>query len=61
MGINLKPRGQSAPQKPPKGHFFFANQTFKRVAWWRNSRMRKLYFYVVILVLTNTANGFDGS
>jgi hypothetical protein len=22
--------------------------------------MRTLYFYIVILILTNTANGFDG-
>lgn len=66
------------PERPPKGHFFFAGRTFPRVKWWKNGRLRKLYLYVysgtlklsaadnpnsyiVILVLTNTANGFDGS
>lgn len=59
--MKFQPREQIKPERPPKGHFFFANQTFPRVKWWRNARLRQLYFYVVILVLTNTANGFDGS
>lgn len=49
------------PEKPRKGHFFFAGQEFARVPWWKRSNMRLLYFYVVLLILTNTANGFDGS
>jgi MFS family permease len=63
MAWNLKPRTGTTivPQKPKKGHFFFANQEFARVKWWKNARLRKLYFYIIILVLTNTANGFDGS
>ena len=49
------------PVKPPKGHFFFAGRVFERVPWWKRQNLRKLYIYIVILILTNTANGFDGS
>ncbi|OAL00064.1 general substrate transporter [Phaeosphaeriaceae sp. SRC1lsM3a] len=49
------------PVKPPKGHFFFAGRAFERVKWWKLPQLRKLYAYIVILILTNTANGFDGS
>jgi MFS family permease len=49
------------PVKPPKGHFYFAGQTFPRVPWWRLKNLRRLYVFIVILILTNTANGFDGS
>jgi MFS family permease len=49
------------PVRPPKGHFFFAGRTFPRIAWWRNRNLRTLYIYITILILTNTANGFDGS
>jgi MFS family permease len=49
------------PVKPPKGHFFFAGRAFERVEWWKRPNLRKLYAYIVILILTNTANGFDGS
>ncbi|KAF1945318.1 general substrate transporter [Clathrospora elynae] len=49
------------PVKPPKGHFFFAGRVFERVAWWKRPNLRKLYLYIIILILTNTANGFDGS
>lgn len=48
-------------QKPPKGKFFFANRTWDRVKWYQNARLRKLYFYCIILILNNVANGFDGS
>jgi hypothetical protein len=48
------------PVKPPKGHFFFAGRAFERVPWWKRPNLRKLYVYIVILILTNTANGFDG-
>lgn len=48
-------------QKPPKGHFFFAGRTFERVKWWKRPNLRKLYFYCVILIFVNIANGFDGS
>jgi hypothetical protein len=48
------------PVKPPKGHFFFAGRAFERVKWWKQPQLRKLYAYIVILILTNTANGFDG-
>lgn len=48
------------PVKPPKGHFFFAGRAFERVKWWKLPQLRKLYAYIVILILTNTANGFDG-
>ncbi|KAL1641717.1 hypothetical protein SLS61_009991 [Didymella pomorum] len=49
------------PVKPPKGHFFFAGRAYERVKWWKMPKLRLLYFYIVILILTNTANGFDGS
>lgn len=49
------------PQKPPKGHFFFAGRTFPRVQWWRLKHLRTLYIYIIVLIMTNTANGFDGS
>lgn len=49
------------PVRPPKGHFFFAGRTFARVPIWKNSKLRTLYIYIVVLILNNTANGFDGS
>jgi MFS family permease len=49
------------PVKPPKGHFFFAGRAFERVKWWKLPNLRKLYMYIIVLILTNTANGFDGS
>ncbi|KFZ02071.1 hypothetical protein V501_09675 [Pseudogymnoascus sp. VKM F-4519 (FW-2642)] len=57
------PRSSQAfvPIRPPKGHYFFAGRTFRRIAWWKHRNLRTLYIYVVILILTNTANGFDGS
>lgn len=33
----------------------------QRVKWWQSSNMRKLYILIVIMITTNTANGFDGS
>ncbi|KAE8422842.1 major facilitator superfamily domain-containing protein [Aspergillus pseudocaelatus] len=56
-----KPNQKILPVKPTKGHFLFAHQEFKRVPWWKRKNMRTLYIYIVILILTNTANGFDGS
>jgi len=49
------------PVRPPKGHFFFAGRSFARVPIWSNPKLRRLYIYIVVLILTNTANGFDGS
>jgi hypothetical protein len=49
------------PIKPPKGHFLFAGRAFERVPWWKRPNLRRLYIYIVILILTNTANGFDGT
>lgn len=64
MGFQFRPPKQDQrvlPVKPPKGHFFFAGREFQRVPWWKRRNMRTLYIYIVILILTNTANGFDGS
>jgi hypothetical protein len=64
MALGLRSRKSTQkvlPAKPPKGHFFFAGRAFPRVAWWQKPNLRKLYGYIVILILTNTANGFDGS
>lgn len=64
MGIPLRPfapSGVAAPQKPPNGHFFFANRVFPRVKWWKQPHLRKLYFFILVLIFTSTANGFDGS
>ncbi|KAF4450201.1 hypothetical protein F53441_6635 [Fusarium austroafricanum] len=63
MGLLTPPKRTQKviPVKPAKGHFFFAGKEFKRVPWWKRKNMRILYFYIVILILTNTANGFDGS
>lgn len=59
--VKSKNAQKIVPERPPKGHFFFAGRTFPRVKWWKNSRLRTLYMYIIVLVLTNTANGFDGS
>lgn len=47
--------------KPPKGHFYLAGRLFCRVKWWKQRNMRVLYFYILVLIATNTANGFDNS
>ncbi|KAL4766768.1 general substrate transporter [Aspergillus nidulans var. acristatus] len=64
MVFRLRPP-QSAqgakPAKPAKGHYSFAGCEYSRVPWWKRKNMRTLYFYILILILTNTANGFDGS
>ncbi|KAJ5924933.1 hypothetical protein N7454_007572 [Penicillium verhagenii] len=52
---------QQELQKPPKGHFFLAGRSFPRVKWWKQRNMRMLYFYIFVLIVTNTANGFDNS
>jgi len=57
----LRSSSTLVPVKPPKGHFIFAGRAFRRVAWWRQKHLRTLYFYIIVLILTNTANGFDGS
>ncbi|KAG4433701.1 hypothetical protein IFR05_010810 [Cadophora sp. M221] len=49
------------PVKPPKGYFYFAGRTFPRITWYKDANLRRLYMYIVVLILTNTANGFDGS
>lgn len=49
------------PEKPSKGCFFFAGKEFQRRPWWKMRNLRTLYIYIVILILSNTANGFDGS
>ncbi|KAG9964146.1 putative hexose transporter, partial [Aureobasidium melanogenum] len=56
-----KPRQLAIPVKPPEGNFFFAGHTIERVEWWTSGPMRKLYFLLVVMIMTNTANGFDGS
>ena len=64
MGIHLVPHNENAvaaPQVPRKGHFFFAGREFPRAPWWKRPNMRSLYIFIVILIFTNTANGFDGS
>ncbi|KAJ4138767.1 hypothetical protein NW768_002639 [Fusarium equiseti] len=63
MGLLRPPKRTQTviPVKPTKGHFFFAGKEFQRLKWWKRRNMRTLYFYIVILILTNTANGFDGS
>lgn len=64
MGLRFRPphtSGTAKPQKPTKGHFIFADREFARLPWWRRRNMRILYFYIFVLILTNTANGFDGS
>lgn len=49
------------PVVPLKGHFNFAGRSIPRVAWWTSKEMRRLYFYLFVMIITNTANGFDGS
>lgn len=56
-----KPRTLAVPVKTPQGHFFFAGHTIERVKWWSSGPMRKLYFLLVVMIMTNTANGFDRS
>ncbi len=45
------------PVPPPKGHFFFAGRTFPRITWYKDTNLRKLYGFIVVLIITNTANG----
>jgi hypothetical protein len=47
--------------KPPPGHFYLAGRLFPRKKWWRDKNMRTLYFFILVLIFTNTANGFDNS
>ncbi|KAH6871559.1 putative hexose transporter [Thelonectria olida] len=64
MGFRFRPPKHTQkviPVKPKDGHFFFAGREFKRVPWWKRRNLRTLYIYIIILILTNTANGFDGS
>ncbi|KAM0331083.1 hypothetical protein ACHAPQ_006187 [Fusarium lateritium] len=63
MGILTPPKRTQkvVPIKPANGHFFFANKESARVPWWKRPNMRILYLYIIILILTNTANGFDGT
>lgn len=66
MGLkNMIPRSRQNPAlkpvRPPKGHYFFAGRVFPRITWYKDKNLRKLYIYIVILILSNTANGFDGS
>ncbi|EED13468.1 hexose transporter, putative [Talaromyces stipitatus ATCC 10500] len=50
-----------AQMKPPPGHFYLAGRLFPRKKWWRDKNMRTLYFFIAVLIFTNTANGFDNS
>lgn len=47
--------------KPPPGQFYLAGRLFPRKKWWRDKNMRTLYFFILVLIFTNTANGFDNS
>ncbi|KAJ5873088.1 hypothetical protein N7455_003631 [Penicillium solitum] len=47
--------------KSPKGHLYLGGRLFPRVKWWKQRNMRVLYFYILVLIATNTANGFDNS
>ncbi|KAF4625111.1 hypothetical protein G7Y89_g13055 [Cudoniella acicularis] len=47
--------------KPTKGTFQLAGREFPRITWWKDPNLRILYFYILALIVTNTANGFDGS
>jgi hypothetical protein len=57
----LKASRATRLEKPPKGKFFFAGREYDRLPWWRLKNLRALYFYCVILIFVNIANGFDGS
>jgi sugar porter (SP) family MFS transporter len=57
----LKASRATRLEKPPKGFFFFAGRTYPRVKWWQKPNLRRLYFYCIILIFVNIANGFDGS
>lgn len=61
MGPRIPVPCDPLPEKPPKGHFTFANRQVARLPWWRGRNMPTLHFYIVVLILTNTANGFEGS
>lgn len=64
MAISFRPPRHTqtmVPVKPPRGHFMFAGRLFPRVPWWKRKNQRNLYFFIVVLILSNTANGFDGS
>jgi hypothetical protein len=52
---------QLEARPPHKGHLVFAGQVFPRAKWYRRANLRKVYIYTIVLILTNTANGFDGS
>ncbi|KAL1902512.1 hypothetical protein Sste5346_001493 [Sporothrix stenoceras] len=63
MGVHLGAPTSTvaAPEKPQKGYFFFANREFPRATWYKRRNMRRLYIFIIVLIATNTANGFDGS
>ncbi|KAJ1331980.1 hexose transporter-like protein [Microdochium nivale] len=63
MAIFKPPRRLQSelPAKPSKGCFYFAGREFQRRPWWRMRNLRRLYFFILVLILSNTANGFDGS
>ncbi|PKS05183.1 hypothetical protein jhhlp_008551 [Lomentospora prolificans] len=43
------------------GHISFAGKESPHLPWWKMRNVRTLYVFIIMLILTNTANGFDGS
>ncbi|KAK9471179.1 lactose permease [Dipodascopsis tothii] len=45
----------------PPGHYELGGRFFPNRTWYKDSGMRKLYFYVFVLLMTSATNGYDGS
>ncbi|KAJ1323886.1 hexose transporter-like protein [Microdochium nivale] len=54
-------RNNAKQEKPDSGFYFFAGRQYPRVRWMSDPNLRKLYFFCVMLIFVNIANGFDGS
>ena len=54
-------KNNAKQEKPDSGFYFFAGRQFPRVKWLRDRNLRNLYFFCMMLIFVNIANGFDGS
>jgi hypothetical protein len=57
--MNLISAFRSSDPKPTT--LTLAGKEFPRVSWWRDAGLRKLYFYMLIPLMTSMVNGYDGS
>ncbi|KAL7937575.1 general substrate transporter [Trichoderma chlorosporum] len=46
---------------PPSTTFRLADKEFPKVTWWREPGLRRLYFLLLVPLMTSMVNGYDGS